>query len=1026
MSKWDKALSSQDYRGVAFTQESLAKGKYSPKKPPAGINSLLEDPMAIQYAMGYKDRKYSLSYDVLKRIPQQLAIVNAIFQTRINQIASFAVPMRMSKSLGYEVKHKDPSHNTTDAEREMIQSIETFIYQCGASSPNPHNERATKRDDFETFLRKIVRDSLMYDQCCWEIVPNRKGEPYEFVAVDASTIRFAEPDSGLGPNDNWYDRNPVWNERGNAHEGSPYRTNNYKDFYSRHRREQKPAFVQIIDGQIHATYTADELAFGVRNPRTDLAIQGYGYSELEQAITIVTSHLYAEEYNRRFFMQGCVSGDTLVHSDSGIIPIRDFPVNIEDKFKPVGKLWNGVEWVSFDVVKTADKKATITTLINDFEITTSNCHKFLSINDSGQLEQVPIDQLSPGDFVATNEINDKYAATDVLIVKKSIHVGNGKSSIIETGVADTSLYEFVGYLVGDGYISDNIITTEERGPRRQTTVSCVINSKDKEVSAKIETLLKVHGISFHNKLSGGQWGGTPLDTIVIRNKGFFDFLFNEVGVSCEKSHLKSVPTHIFIASAEHRAAFLRGLFSADGCVKGNGAKRVFYTSSSLILIQGVQQLLWSLGIDSKIDSSQINSSSGRRCYQLRIRNSVDFFSYVGFIQSYKNDNFRNASSKGTVLVNGPVPKQVADAICIAALKKIPKQDFTEVTGIPVTKLTQHLRGKINLGFTLLKEIVTIVDLPEFLEVFNYRWTKIVKINRTDIVIPMFDIRQEDSRHQWSAGGCIVSNSAPKGLLNFKGDEMTPDMLEGFKRHWRANLEGVENSWKTLITQSEQGVEWIDLQKTNQDMEYSQWVEYLLKILCALFLIDPAELNFDLAGGVSQTPLFESSSEWKLKASRDRGLKPMLRFIAKLINEHIVSKIDDRFTFDFVGLDELTENEKHELRVEQLNSYKTMNEIRREQDLPDIEYGDVPSSPAYIQARAALIQEKLQQEQGAAGGQPAPGGAPQGGGQPAPGGQDDKEEEEDSPAYADRFTKALPPILEVSFDDDEWISIVRDV
>jgi len=573
MSKWDKALSSQDYRGVAFTQESLAKGKYSPKKPPAGINSLLEDPMAIQYAMGYKDRKYSLSYDVLKRIPQQLAIVNAIFQTRINQIASFAVPMRMSKSLGYEVKHKDPSHNTTDAEREMIQSIETFIYQCGASSPNPHNERATKRDDFETFLRKIVRDSLMYDQCCWEIVPNRKGEPYEFVAVDASTIRFAEPDSGLGPNDNWYDRNPVWNERGNAHEGSPYRTNNYKDFYSRHRKDQKPAFVQIIDGQIHTTYTADELAFGVRNPRTDLAIQGYGYSELEQAITIVTSHLYAEEYNRRFFMQG---------------------------------------------------------------------------------------------------------------------------------------------------------------------------------------------------------------------------------------------------------------------------------------------------------------------------------------------------------------------------------------------------------------------------------------------------------------------SAPKGLLNFKGDEMTPDMLEGFKRHWRANLEGVENSWKTLITQSEQGVEWIDLQKTNQDMEYSQWVEYLLKILCALFLIDPAELNFDLAGGVSQTPLFESSSEWKLKASRDRGLKPMLRFIAKLINEHIVSKIDDRFTFDFVGLDELTENEKHELRVEQLNSYKTMNEIRREQDLPDIEYGDVPSSPAYIQARAALIQEKLQQEQGAAGGQPAPGGAPQGVGQPAPGGQDDKEEEEDSPAYADRFTKALPRILEVSFDDDEWISIVRDV
>ncbi|NJL53703.1 hypothetical protein HC928_00260 [bacterium] len=130
--------------------------------------------------------------------------------------------------------------------------------------------------------------------------------------------------------------------------------------------------------------------------------------------------------------------------------------------------------------------------------------------------------------------------------------------------------------------------------------------------------------------------------------------------------------------------------------------------------------------------------------------------------------------------------------------------------------------------------------------------------------------------------------------------------------------------------------------------------------CAVFLIDPAELNFDMHGGVQQTPLFESSQEWKLKASRDRGLKPMLRFIAKMINDSIVSKIDDHFMFDFMGLDELTEQEKHELRKEQVATYRTLNEIRREEDLPDVEHGDIvlnPTFTTYLQQKARWICRK---------------------------------------------------------------------
>lgn len=548
--KWQEAIREVP---VAVRQDIISKGRLKMEEPAHGIRSLLEDPLSVQYAMGYKDRRYSLTYDVLKRIPSQVSIIAAILQTRCNQIAAFSVPFRSSKSVGYVIKHKDPSHATTKSEMQFIKDLETFIYNCGWKEPNPHNKN--KRDDFETFLKKITRDSLTYDQACVEIIPDRRGVPYEFLAVDAATVRLAADTSIMGL-DSYHSRRPVYNSNilaglNESNVNNPYRM---LKLYDRPTSlESKPAFVQVLNGQICNVYTHSELAFGVRNPRSDIYINGYGYGELEQLVSIVTAHLYAEEYNRRFFSQG---------------------------------------------------------------------------------------------------------------------------------------------------------------------------------------------------------------------------------------------------------------------------------------------------------------------------------------------------------------------------------------------------------------------------------------------------------------------SSPKGILSFKGDAMTPDQLEGFRRQWRSMLEGVENSWKTPILQSEQGVDWIDLHPSNREMEYGQWLEYLLKIICGVYLIDPAELNFDLHGGVQQTPLFESSQEWKLKASRDRGLKPLLRFIAKMINEHVISKIDDHFVFDFSGLDELTEQEKHTLRTEQISSYLTLNEVRKEEDLPEIPYGDVPLNPAYTQLMQIQQQMEQQQQQQ----QAAPQGA---GGQPGqPSGQPGQEEGQGAgggsaaPQYADNFTKSI--------------------
>ncbi len=545
----------------SMIRADIMKSKIDFGGPKRGYQTLFEDPLAIQYALGYKDRQYSLSFDVLKRIVRQLSVVGAIINTRVNQVASFAVPFRNTKSLGFVIKHKNPSRLTTKGERDKIMELEDYIYQCGHKDPNPHNSK--QRDDFESFLKKIVRDSLTYDQCSFEVVPDRRGIPYEFVAVDGATIRMAAPRSVWPIGTDYTHRPPNVSPKilGEQYR-PPYQSMKLFDKDS----PEKPDFVQVINGRIENVYTKDDLAFGVRNPRTDIYVQGYGFGELEQLITIVTGHLNAEEYNRRFFTNG---------------------------------------------------------------------------------------------------------------------------------------------------------------------------------------------------------------------------------------------------------------------------------------------------------------------------------------------------------------------------------------------------------------------------------------------------------------------SNPKGILNFKGDNFTPDQIEGFKREWKANIEGVANSHKLPVMQSENGIEWVDMSKTNQEMEFGKWMEYLIKITCAVFLIDPAEINFDLHGGVSQTPLFESSNEYKLKASRDRGLRPMLRFIAKMINENIIAKIDDHFVFDFIGLDELSEQEKHELRKEQVTTYYTLNEVRRAEDLPDVEHGDMVMSPTYLQA----MQISDQKEQLEAQTKQAEGG----GEEPVEeADQTPPEEQQDVPSYADGFSKSFipsdPRVLEIDLDD--WMTAAR--
>ena len=76
--------------------------------------------------------------------------------------------------------------------------------------------------------------------------------------------------------------------------------------------------------------------------------------------------------------------------------------------------------------------------------------------------------------------------------------------------------------------------------------------------------------------------------------------FRRLGVSTGRAHEKRVPESVFTAPTEVQAAFLRGLFGADGCVSrksgGKGYHYVGLGSRSELLLKDVQRLLSAFGV----------------------------------------------------------------------------------------------------------------------------------------------------------------------------------------------------------------------------------------------------------------------------------------------------------------------------------------------------------------------------------------------------------------------------------------------
>jgi ribonucleoside-diphosphate reductase alpha chain len=395
------------------------------------------------------------------------------------------------------------------------------------------------------------------------------------------------------------------------------------------------------DGRVLETVNARELFNKMAKAAWECADPGIQYDD-----TINDWHTNPET-GRITASNPCFPADQRVVTDQGLIRIGDL----------VARAATGdtAEIYTNDVTsQTEPNNRVVATRPLRYMVTGTNEIVELRFSDGSRLRCTPGHRIWTAnrgwvhaqDLLESDEVvrSFEYAARSMgraELPEPALRVGRLARGLALPEKWDEELGHFLGWLVGDGCVTDKAVTTVYDNLGDQT-----------EVLPRHAALLR-------------RWTGSdakpssqPNGTVQLRS-GKTDIVrfMRAVGVSNGRSSTKVVPESIFEAPEEAVLAFLQGLFDADGCVVDDEAKGTRYVglgSRSEEHVLDVQELLASFGIASRIyqtgaktesfsyvrkSGEAVSYGSDGPSYDLRItgRSLREFAALIDFSIAAKHD-----------------------------------------------------------------------------------------------------------------------------------------------------------------------------------------------------------------------------------------------------------------------------------------------------------------------------------------------------------------------------------------------------
>ena len=266
-----------------------------------------------------------------------------------------------------------------------------------------------------------------------------------------------------------------------------------------------------------------------------------------------------------------------------------------------------------------------------------------------------------------------------------------KSSIPVIFPINNEFLQFCGLWLGDGSY-DNYNKN-----------SVILSNVDEECRKILRDMSGFIG-SNYSAMSGG---GVSLR---IHNSVFYKFMKNVLKLD-GYSNSKKIPEFIFSLSNEQVKHFIKGYFSADGCVK---KFEVSCASQSYELLEDLQSLFLRFGIISRINDFERKD----KCINMSISgfDNISKFKSIGFLQERKNSKLNLMNKKSHHASSDIIPLSVGQ--------------LKELNSTSSIKLSwPYLQGMQNIGRDYMQKISPTNSKFNDLSHTDILWDKIKKIRK---------------------------------------------------------------------------------------------------------------------------------------------------------------------------------------------------------------------------------------------------------------------------------------------------------
>jgi len=422
-------------------------------------------------------------------------------------------------------------------------------------------------------------------------------------------------------------------------------------------------------------------------------------------------------------LRGCLVGDTRVLSAWGIPKkIKDFNGKIMC-VDARGKYTNSV----CELYKSGIKDVYRVKTRLGFEVKSTLDHKYLTAVGFKSLSDLKV-----GDYIAIANNTTIQSWRDI----------------------KPNLCRLLGYLVGDGSLAPlRSLNWSEIDPIVVDDFTKIVNDNFPSINIKNKWYKGCHTLILTIPNGFGKDKNPMINWL------------RKLGIWGTYSHTSVVPKCIFTAREKQRAEFLKGLFTADGCIKYNKKiKRydICYDTNSEELCDGVRLLLLQFGIvsgkhiNNGINRPQDSVKQRHTMYRLTISSYDQIKKYlrkIGFVgeKQTKMASSYNRHPRGSSLM---MPPEISNYIFSESRKK----------GISWSKLGYRVQKNINTKKCKGLEKVKIAKIADILDDDFLKglvgsqliWMPITKIEHIgkemtyDISVPKY--------HNFIANNIVVHNS----------------------------------------------------------------------------------------------------------------------------------------------------------------------------------------------------------------------------------------------------------------------------